>query len=238
MDIKIFDSYNIRARISVYIIIIAPIILTLYVVYEPVRSVTFSVVLVAILTSFSNYLFALQRYKQRGSKRRNTAAEFLFKDDPHIDGKTKKRYYRKLIEIDKSFEDMNQPEDSENFRQTCYSAIRWLRSNTRNNKLVQEENIMCGFYKNMLGLKSVGIAFTIVALLILIIFSIPTTPLSFIQSKTNMILILVDLGMLLFWGLGVNEKIHSVLCEKYAYALLETLDTLPCKTNEKNSNSV
>ena len=40
MDIKIFDSYNIRARVSVYIIIIAPIILTLYVVYEPVRSST------------------------------------------------------------------------------------------------------------------------------------------------------------------------------------------------------
>ena len=43
MDIKIFDSYNIRARVSVYIIIIAPIILTLYVVYEPVRSFTYGI---------------------------------------------------------------------------------------------------------------------------------------------------------------------------------------------------
>ena len=34
MNIKIFDSYNIRARLSVYIIIIAPIILTLYVLYD------------------------------------------------------------------------------------------------------------------------------------------------------------------------------------------------------------
>lgn len=232
MDIKIFDSYNIRARVSVYIIIIAPIILTLYVVYEPVRSFTFSVVLVAIMTSFSNYLFALQRYKQRGGKRRNTAAEFLYIDDAHIDGKTKQRYYRKLSEIDKSFEAMNQPVDSEEFRQTCYSAIQWLRSNTRNNKLVQEENMLCGFYKNLISLKSVGIAFTIVAILILIISSAPTTPLSFVQSKINMILIFVDIGVLLFWGLGVNEKIHSVLCEKYAYALLETLDTLPDRINE------
>lgn len=47
MNIKIFDSYNIRARLSVYIIIIAPIILTLYVLYEPIRSFTFSVVLIA-----------------------------------------------------------------------------------------------------------------------------------------------------------------------------------------------
>lgn len=64
MDIKIFDSYNIRARVSVYIIIIALIILTLYVVCETVRSFTFSVVLVAIMASFSNYLLALQRYKK------------------------------------------------------------------------------------------------------------------------------------------------------------------------------
>lgn len=232
MNIKIFDSYNIRARLSVYTIIIAPIILTLYVLYEPIRSFTFSVVLIAIITSFSNYLFALQRYKQREKNHKNTAAEFLYIDDPHIDKKTKQRYYRKLSKIDKSFEVMNHPMDSEEFKQTCYSAVQWLRSNTRNSKLVQEENIMCGFYKNLISLKSVGIAFTIVAFFILIISSVPTTPLSFIQSKTNIILIFVDIGVILFWKFGVNEKIHSVLCEKYAYALLETLDTLPDRTNE------
>ena len=232
MNIKIFDSYNIRARLSVYIIIIAPIILTLYVLYEPIRSFTFSVVLIAIITSFSNYLFALQRYKQREKNHKNTAAEFLYIDDPHIDKKTKQRYYRKLSKIDKSFEVMNHPMDSEEFKQTCYSAVQWLRSNTRNSKLIQEENIMCGFYKNLISLKSVGIAFTIVAFFILIISSVPTTPLSFIQSKTNIILIFVDIGMILFWKFGVNGKIHSVLCEKYAYALLETLDTLPDRTNE------
>lgn len=122
--------------------------------------------------------------------------------------------------------------DSEEFKQTCYSAVQWLRSNTRNSKLVQEENIMCGFYKNLISLKSVGIAFTIVAFFILIISSVPTTPLSFIQSKTNIILIFVDIGVILFWKFGVNEKIHSVLCEKYVYGLLETLDTLPDRTNE------
>ena len=70
-----------------------------------------------------------------------SAAEFLYIDDPHIDKKTKQRYYRKLSKIDKSFEVMNHPMDSEEFKQTCYSAVQWLRSNTRNSKLVQEENI-------------------------------------------------------------------------------------------------
>lgn len=55
MNIKIFDVYNIRARLSVYIIIIiAPVILTLYAMYEPVRSFSFSVVFIAILCAFSN----------------------------------------------------------------------------------------------------------------------------------------------------------------------------------------
>ena len=44
MNIKIFDVYNIRARLSVYIIIIAPVILTLYAMYEPVRSFSFSAI--------------------------------------------------------------------------------------------------------------------------------------------------------------------------------------------------
>lgn len=234
MDIKIFDSYNIRARISVYVIIIAPIILTLYTIYEPVRSFTFSVVLAAIVISFFNYLFALQRYIQRGRKNKNTAAEFLHRDDPHINEKTKKRYYRKLSEMDEAFSVINESEDPEELEQICNSAIEWLRSNTRNNKLVQEENMLCGFYKNLISFKLIGIAFSIIAILILIISTFPITLFYFLQSKTNIVLILMDIGMIVFWTLGVNEKIHSVLREKYAYALLETLDALPNKINENN----
>lgn len=65
MDFKVFDVYNIRARLSVYIIVIAPMVLTLYILYEPIRSLSFSAIFVAILSAFSNYLFALQRYWQK-----------------------------------------------------------------------------------------------------------------------------------------------------------------------------
>ena len=96
MNIKIFDVYNIRARLSVYIIIIAPVILTLYAMYEPVRSFSFSVVFIAILCAFSNYLFALQRYIQKDKIYGNTTAKYLYLEDGHINACTKKRYYRKL----------------------------------------------------------------------------------------------------------------------------------------------
>lgn len=229
MDIKIFDIYNIRARLSVYFIIIAPIVLTLYALYEPIRSLSFSVIFIAILTSFSNYLFALQRYLQREKKHRNTAAEFLYVTDMHIDTCTKQRYYEKLSRIDKSFEIFNNPANNEEFKFACSSAIHWLRNNTRDNKLVQEENMMCGFYKNLISFKIIGLIFTVAALFVLIATSLPLTVNEFFKSTVNIGLIIADFCFFLFWIIGINEKIYIVLTEKYAYALLGALDVIPDK---------
>ena len=148
MNIKIFDVYNIRARLSVYIIIISPVILTLYAMYEPVRSFSFSVVFIAILCAFSNYLFALQRYIQKDKIYGNTTAKYLYLEDGHINACTKKRYYRKLSLMDEGFSIFDTPTNSNEFKEACASAIQWLRNNTRENRLVQEENMLWGFYKN------------------------------------------------------------------------------------------
>lgn len=70
MNIKIFDVYNIRARLSVYIIIIAPVILTLYAMYEPVRSFSFQLYLLLFYVHFliiflhSNDIYKKIRYME------------------------------------------------------------------------------------------------------------------------------------------------------------------------------
>lgn len=234
MNIKIFDLYNIRARLSVYIIVVSPVILTLYTVYEPVRSITFSAVLIAFIISFSNYLFVLQRYLQRRKNHKNTAAEFLYVNDSHIDYRTKQRYYRKLSRLDKSFAIFNQPSDTTEFRQVCHSAAHWLRNNTRDNKLVQEENMIYGFYKNLLSLKNIGMIFTLAAIGVLIMSLVPIMPLAIFQSQKNTILIFIDSAFLLFWIFGVNEKLYIIVCEKYAYALLGALDSFPDNITDRN----
>lgn len=226
MDIKIFDKYNIRARLSVYIIIIAPVILTVYATYDPIRSFSFSAIFIAILTAFSNYLFALQRYLQKGKKFKNTAVEFLSLSDTHLGTRTKQRYYKKLSSIDNDFEIFNNPSDSEEFKSACFSAVHWLRNNTRDNKLVQEENMLCGFYKNLMSLKAMGIIFTAIAVMILLIPSIPINVKDFVTNANNIGIIAVNAFFLLFWIIGVNKKIYTVLTEKYAYALLGALDTI------------
>lgn len=228
MDITIFDTYNIRARLSVYIIIIAPIILTLYFLYEPIRTFSFSAILFAIIIAFSNYLFALQRYLQKGKETySNVAAELLYVNDSRISECTKQRYYKKLYSLDTNFSIFEKPSDSEEFKEACNSAITWLRNNTRNNKLVQEENMLYGFYKNLLSFKNIGLLFTLIAIFILFTTSIPLS--LFFQSQQNIWLIILDAFFILFWILGVNKQICTVVAEKYAYALLGALDSLSSK---------
>ena len=226
MDIKIFDVYNIRARLSVYIIIMSPVILTLYAMYEPVRSISFSVVFIAVLCAFSNYLFALQRYIQKDKVYKNTTAKYLYLEDDHINALTKKRYYRKLSSLDDGFSIFKTPTNSNEFKEACASAVQWLRNNTRENRLVQEENMLWGFYKNLLSLKIIGIIFSVIAIAILIIISLPIDVKDFFDFSLNMWILIIDISFVLFWILGVNKKIYAVLSEKYAYALLGALDTM------------
>ena len=226
MDLKIFDMYNIRARLSVYVILLTPIIVTLYALYEPIRSLSFSVISVAILSAFSNYLFAVQRYTQRNNSYKNTAAELLYPNDHRIDDCTKQRYYQRLSKIEKRFEIFNTPSESEEFKLACVSAVQWLRDNTRDNRLVQEENMLCGFYKNLLSFKCCGILFAIGAMIILLVEVSPISIITFCKTKVYLGLAAFDVLFILFWVFGVKEEMRAVLTEKYAKVLLGALDKI------------
>lgn len=225
MNLNLFDTYNIRARLSVYVIVISPIILTIYFLFESVRTFSFSAIFVAILFAFSNYLFALQRFFQKQQPvYKNIAAELLYKSDPRIDNCTKQRYYNKLSQLDKSFKIFKSPSDNDDFKNACTSAITWLRNNTREIKLVQEENMLYGFYKNLMSFKFIGLISTTIAIIILLLTSMPVSTKDFLHTPTYVVLLLFDTFCLILWSLGTSKKICQILAEKYAYALLGTLD--------------
>ena len=83
--------------------------------------------------------------------------------------------------------------------------------------------MLFGFYKNLLCFKYLGVIVSILSILVLII-SVPKLS-SFFQSKTNILLFTMDILFVIFWILGVTEKILSILTEKYAQALLGALDS-------------
>ena len=92
---------------------------------------------------------------------KNYAAQLLYVTDKTIQPELKKRYYDKLAKLDKSFSCFENPEDSSSFKSECEIAITYLRNRTRNNHLVQEENINYGLCKNLLNTKPVGIIISV-----------------------------------------------------------------------------
>lgn len=222
MNINIFDTYNLRVRLSVYIIVVAPFLITLYIVYEPIRNFSFSIILFLILVALSNYLFALQRFiKRKQEKAPNIAAEFLYNSDCHLDMITKKRYHQKLAAIDDEFKIIaSETNDTDEFKRACESAVVWLRNNTRDCRLVQEENMLYGFYSNLFNFKKIGILSVIITIILSIIF------LDFKTGSSGSLCIIIDISFFFFWMFGVNKKIRTILSQKYAEALLGTLDNI------------
>ena len=163
LKLDILDPYNIRARLSPSIILLGPIALTLFFCFESVYNATSSAVSLVILFAMTNYVPILQRrLSKRNMLPENYAARLLQWDNTEIDKLSKQRYYEKLTSLDPSFSIFRKPSDTKKFKDCCESAVIYLRNNTRDNHLVYEENINCGFCKNMLIDKPIGITINIV----------------------------------------------------------------------------
>ena len=157
MKIELLDAYHIRVRLSASIIVLAPVAITIFLCFQEIATVVSSSIIIAVLLAFTNYLPIVQRqiYKKK-LPFKNYAAQFLMPDDEVINPTSKKRYYKKLAEIDQTFSEFQHPNASKSFYQCCESAIRYLREKTRTNSLVMEENINYGFYRTLYSNKRIG----------------------------------------------------------------------------------
>lgn len=235
MKLDILDAYNIRARLSPSIILLGPISLTLFLCFEDVYNFASSAIIVCILLAMTNYVPVLQRRLNQSNKdpRINYAAVYLHLNDDTIDEFSKRRYYHKFAELDESFSMFTTPDNTPEFRKCCESAILYLRNNTRDNHLVLEENINCGFCKNMLANKMIGIILNIVLGIATGIYSyikfdfIADIPLG------NKVSILFNAFFLLFWIFGVNKSMMEHAAKRYATTLLSAIDTLKPNSDNK-----
>lgn len=226
MKLEIFDAYNIRARFSVSIILLSPIILALFLCFDKVFSTVSSAVFVLILLAFANYLPILQR--AIGSKQKlltDYAAEFLSPTDSTFDPVTKVRYYKKLATLDPSFASLT---DCDNPSQNSLlnSAISFLREKTRGNRLVLEENITYGFCKNLQAAKYFGIAICVLTGGGLFVYSkITNAPISATPLRVWFTLAVIGI-ILLFWFVGVRKNLREAAAKRYAKALIMAIDSL------------
>lgn len=226
MKIELFDAYSIRARLSVTIILLSPVILSLFLCFQSAFTTLSSAVIIMVLLAFANYLPVIQR--SVGKKKYTTpdyAAQYLLPTDNTLDSATKERYYKKLAVLDASFSglsDTNNPDLSEKIA----SAVLFLREKTRDCRLVLEENITYGFCKNLQSAKPFGIAMCILTDTLLIIYAaIKCSSLSDISLRLWFALA-VNFGILLFWVGFVKETNRDAAAKRYAKALISAIDSL------------
>lgn len=227
MKLELLDAYNVRARLSASIILLAPIAVTLFFLFEEVRSFATSSVILFVLLALTNYVPILQRtYSRQRTPRTNYAAQLLYVDDKTISAELKKRYYAKLSKLEPSFACFEKPEESQEFKSACESAVAYLRSRTRDNHLVQEENINYGLCRNLLSSKTAGIIISALCMVFTAVFSyLKNDSLSMIPVQ-NYLAFTTDALLLLFWIAFATKKAleHSGLA--YAKTLISAIDTL------------
>lgn len=158
--------------------------------------------------------------------RRDNHIAMLSAEDSTFDSVSKERYYRKLASFDDSFLPLVNPTDSDAIHMCCESAVLYLRSRTRENRLVLEENINYGFCRNLTEIKPAGmiisaLCFAVVAVGSSIAFdSLSTIPFS------NYLAAVGDLFILLFWIIGIKHSDVKRAAENYSKTLIMSIDTL------------
>ena len=227
MKLELLDAYNIRARLSASIILLAPIAVTLFFLFEEVRAFATSSVILFVLLALTNCVPILQRtFGKHKTPRTNYAAQLLYVDDKTISAEMKKRYYAKLLKLEPSFACFEKPEESPEFKSACESAVAYLRSRTRDNHLVQEENINYGLCRNLLSSKTAGIIISALCMVFTAIFSFLKYDALSAISTQNYLAFTMDALLLLFWIAFVTKKAQELSGIAYAKALIASIDSL------------
>lgn len=227
MKLELLDAYNIRARLSASIILLAPIAITVFVCFDEIHNIATSAVFIGLFLAFTNYIPILLRMVY-GSKQYsvNYAAEFLMPSDPTISLNSKHRYYEILADLDTSFELFLHPDDTYEFRKCCESAVAYLKTRTREDHLVQEENINYGFCRNLLRSKYIGILICISMCCLIAVYSLLTYESISEIPTVHYFAFATNIVMILFWCVGVTQRALDNTAKTYARTLIAAIDTL------------
>lgn len=225
-----FSQYEIKARLFPALLLLAPFLFTVLTWYPELISLGSSIL---VIVFFIITLFFLAKYcREMGVKKQDKLLKewgafpsilILRHRDPVIDPVTKSRYHSFLQEKVKGVQLPTSNEEIENpeYYDIQYkSAIKWLLEYTRDShkySLLQQDNINYGFSRNMLGVKSLGILLTILAVGVNIygIYNEYGFD-SLMFPLVIWISLLTNIGFFLFWLLFVNE--NWVKSTSYAYA--------------------
>lgn len=225
-----FNSYNLRTRISVVIILIAPILLEFYLIVPEFRELSSTLIVIIITFALCNVLIICCRISGTEAMKKcfsglMPAQQYLLPSDNYIDSITKKRYHTFLSQKIQSFDISIIDENM------AATAVTWLIAQTRDATkfpLIAEENINFGVSYNLLGLKKSGLTLSFLGILInMIIYVVDVKNIVSVAIPYNILFIAIFINLLffLFWVFLVNQNLVKNAGKKYGRALLSACDS-------------
>lgn len=245
---KLFDTYSLNARVKPVFLIVFPIVIALFTLYEPSR--TWGGAAITFVISFGIISFAANQMSTKG----NILQEKLFAkwggapttiilrhNDNRLDTHTKSRYMTKLDSIIPNFSVISEQDelnDLKNADEMYCSAGNYMREHTRDTHkypLVFKENIAYGFSRNIVAFKWLGFTLSILSL----VTSVFITWHKYIKGMDsayidlifkipfeNTALIIALTLIVLLWLFLVTEKWVEVRAFAYAKALFATCEKI------------
>lgn len=236
--LSMFSPYEIKARFFPAVLVLAPLVFSLLIWYPELidwESSLFTLFIVVIIIFFlsklGRHLGVKKQEKLLAEWGNFPSTIMLRKRDSTIDATTKERYHNFLIlkvkglKIPSLEEELEKPD----FYEKQYnSAVKWLLENTRDSSkysLLLQDNISYGFSRNLLGIKPLGIAFSLVSFVINLFGA---------YQKYNLILMdiplktwlagLVCVFFTLMWIFYVTKQMVKTASYAYARTLLATCE--------------
>lgn len=230
--INLFDAYNIRVRFSAGLILISPIIISVYLLVPNASNFSFTAIILVICFGLCNLMMSLSRFWGRNVPSKcfsglMPAQQLLMPDDETLDPITKKRYYKFLCS---NVENLSFTKDIAISTNSCKSAVNWLISQTRDSNkfpLIKEETINFGFSKTLYGLKPLGIVISLLLTIIEIIIVIAKINLKF-NYITYADIIAATITSCIFtiiWIFFIKKEWVTYSGYKYAKTLLSACDS-------------
>jgi hypothetical protein len=224
--------YNLRARVSVGIIFIAPWLLELYLLLPEVRNLSSTLIVGVICYGICNVIIIYCRIPGVKAMKKCfpdllPAQEYLLPSNRQLDRITKNRYYKFLTEHMDDFKVFDSEDEMKPYAST---AVTWLIAKTRNASefpLVAEENTNFGFAYNLLGLKPYGVlsCCTGVAVNGILIVCYYLEFFASIDLKILFAGMIINVLFLLLWLFIITQKLVIEAGRKYARALLAACDS-------------
>lgn len=230
--LNLFDAYNLRVRFSVGLILITPVIISIYLLIPDASNFSFTVIILILCFGLCNLMMSLSRFHGRKAivkcfPKLMPAQQMLMPNDKTLDPITKKRYHEFLSSKIKNLTFKNETVATLN---SCKSAVSWLISQTRDSNsfpLIKEETINFGFSKNLYGLKNLGIAISAFLTILQTTIIIAKVHLKFgLVEYTNLIAsTLISFLFTVIWIFFINKEWVKNSGFKYAKTLLSACDS-------------